>query len=69
MGGDIGVKILIKYLKKFWGVTRHHLNSYAHAEHMHKFLMRMLSARISSLRVRSACFDGICSSLEFLRLC
>jgi len=30
------------------GGARHHLISGAHAERAHKFLMRMLSARISS---------------------
>jgi hypothetical protein len=35
-----------------------HFNSYAHAEHTHKFLMPMLSARISSLRVCSVCLKG-----------
>jgi hypothetical protein len=37
----------------FWK-DRHHLISYAH-----KFLMRMLSARISSLRIFSTCFERI----------
>ncbi len=41
-----------------FGVARHHLNSYAHAEHFKKFLVPMLSARISSLRVCSVCLKG-----------
>jgi hypothetical protein len=44
--GDFGVKILINIL--IFGRARRHLNSYAHAVHTHKFLMRMLSACISS---------------------
>ncbi len=41
-----------------FGVARHHLNSYPHAEHLNKFLVPMLSVRISSLRVCSVCLKG-----------
>ncbi len=41
-----------------FGVARHHLISDAHNERAHQFLMRRLSARISSLRTWSAYFEG-----------
>ncbi len=60
--GDFGIKILIKYLN-FWVGARHHLNSYAHAEQKHKFLMRKLFADISS-----CCDFGIDSQTLSTRL-
>ena len=44
--GDFGLKY--KLVTLIQGGARHHLISGAHAEHAHQFLMRMLSARISS---------------------
>jgi hypothetical protein len=41
----------------FRGV-RHHLISFAHAEHTRKFLVGSLSARISSLRFMLSMFEG-----------
>ncbi len=41
--GNFGIKMLSTCFS-FWG-ARHHLNFYAHAEHTHKFLKRILTAQ------------------------
>jgi hypothetical protein len=51
--GDVVVKILLIIL--IFEGAKPHLVSDAHAVHMRKELMRMLSIRISSLCVFSAC--------------
>jgi hypothetical protein len=60
--GDLVVKLLTYYFN-FKGATLH-LVSDAHAEHTRKELMRMLSMRISYLRVCSAWFEG--TSFKFV---
>jgi hypothetical protein len=40
-----------------------------HVEHLHQFIMLMLSIRVSSLCICWARFDGTFSSIKFLSLC
>jgi hypothetical protein len=60
--GDLVVKILTYYFN-FEG-AKPHLVSDAHAEHTRKELMRMLSMRISSLYVCSACAPVPCAHAQ-----
>jgi hypothetical protein len=68
--GDLGLKN--KLVIFFWwgGVGGSWASFYfwSHVQCTHQFLIRTLSARISSLCVVSACFEGTFSNLEILRL-
>jgi hypothetical protein len=50
----VTLELKYKLIILIFGGARHHLISDAHAELTHQFLMRTLSARISSLGVCSA---------------
>jgi hypothetical protein len=62
----LGVKYELVTL--IFGGACHHLISDAHDEREQQFLMRKLSAHISSLRVCSTYFEGTFSNFEFLCL-
>jgi hypothetical protein len=51
------LELKYKLIILIFGGYVHHLVSYAHTEHTHKFLMRMLSERFSSFYVCSAYFE------------